>query len=56
LPSRHFSDANGLRFEFADRRVDGREQVRVRGLPDQFVIVIRHRHFDAVQMPLVRET
>jgi len=48
-------NANGLRFEFSHRRVDGRKKVRILRLSDQLVMVIRHRHFHAVRMPLMGE-
>ena len=47
------ADLNGLRFEFSDGGVQRREQIGVRCLSDQFVIVIRNGYFDAVNALLV---
>src|ERR1700733_1240510 len=47
--------AQSLLFELTNSRVDSAEKIGVRPLADQFVIVVRHRDLDIIQVPRVRK-
>jgi hypothetical protein len=45
----------GLFFELTNSRMNGAEEIGLGALPNQFMVVVRHRDFDIVQMPFVRQ-
>jgi hypothetical protein len=50
-----FAHFYGLFFELTNSRMDGGEKIRIRAIPNQLMIVVRHRDFDIVQMPFVSQ-
>src|SRR5215469_11230476 len=46
---------DSLSFQSFDSLSEGEEEIRVRSLSDQFVVVIGDRHLDIVQMTFVSE-